>query len=93
MQQPILDSKWLVRIGQEEFVLTAPEAELLKKASIAGKTLIWFKDKAISIPHISFMQRIDEPVFKTPELPEMTEDQVKRNRERIAKMKKEMRLA
>ena len=49
---------WQVKIGKDVFVLSEAEINALKSAGQTGSTLIWFRDFAISIPHISSIVRI-----------------------------------
>lgn len=67
-------SKWLVKVDKD-FVLTDEQVQVLKKAANAGKTMVWFEDVMISLPHIKFMERIKSPSYpKTPLLPEGLKD-------------------
>jgi hypothetical protein len=44
---------WIVNVGNEKTELTSKEVEILKAASTSGQRgIVWFKDRAISIPHI-----------------------------------------
>ena len=53
------DDKWDVQVGNEHFILNGIEAQVLKDATIKGnRGLVWFRDMAISIPHISSVVKI-----------------------------------
>lgn len=60
MPQPYChpNDEWVVKSGNEDFVLSGEELELLRQATLSGKRgIIWFKKFAISIPHISCIFR------------------------------------
>ena len=49
----ICEEEWEVSTGKETFTLNPDQVALLKVATTAGETgLVWFKDFAVSIPHI-----------------------------------------
>jgi hypothetical protein len=49
---------WVVSCGDKEFYLSDEQMEIIKKASLVGKRLVWFEDFAISILHIAFAERV-----------------------------------
>jgi hypothetical protein len=52
------DEKWEVRTQDKTYMLTGKQAEVLKTATSQGlRGLIWFKDFAISIPHITSVEK------------------------------------
>ena len=55
------DEKWEVRTQDKTYMLTGKQAEVLKNATSQGlRGLIWFKDFAISIPHITSVEKIKD---------------------------------
>ena len=51
--------KWSVLVGKENYELNEQQIAVIKQASEAGHTrLVWFKDFAISIAHISDIKLI-----------------------------------
>jgi hypothetical protein len=62
--------KWLIKTDKAEFVIDQAEYEVIKKAALSGKTMVWLESLVISIPHISYMEKIKQPVYKHPQLPE-----------------------
>ena len=53
------ESKWEVTVGKKEFILNGKQVEILKNMSLSGKSaIVWFGTFAISIPHISSIERI-----------------------------------
>ncbi len=51
--------RWEVIIGKKNFTLDDKQIEVLKAMSLAGKSsIVWFGDFAISIPHISSMEKV-----------------------------------
>lgn len=62
---------WVVKVDKNEFYMTEAEYQTLKKAAGAGRTMVWFDDITISIPHVSYMERIKRTVYREPaKLPE-----------------------
>jgi hypothetical protein len=54
------DEKWEVRTQDKTYQLTGKQAQVLKDATSQGlRGLIWFKDFAISIPHITSVEKIE----------------------------------
>lgn len=79
---------WVVKVDRQEFYLLEKEYQTLKSAAMSGKTMVWFEDFVISIPHISYMDRIKRPVYKKPaQLPETS---VTNMHEKIQKAKKKI---
>lgn len=84
-------SKWEVVVNKEKFVLDGKQLEVLKEATKRGiKGLVWFKNFAISIPHISSISKINSNVPRLPELPEMSQDKIRENFKRLAKLKENL---
>ena len=55
------DEKWEVKTQDKTYMLTGKQAEVLKNATGQGlRGLIWFKDFAISIPHITSVEKIED---------------------------------
>lgn len=50
--------KWVVSVGENHFDLTPKQAEVLKEAMSQQQKIIWFRDFAISIPHIVYCERV-----------------------------------
>lgn len=59
------EHRWSVIVGKKEYILDGNQIEILKEMSLAGKSsIVWFGKFAISIPHISSMERLrDMPSF------------------------------
>ncbi len=50
--------KWTVVVNKKEYVLTDAEVNILKKADNSGhRGIVWFDNFAISIPHISSIEK------------------------------------
>ena len=65
LTQVICEEEWEVSTGKNTFTLTPKQVALLKKATSAGKRgIVWFKDFAISIPHIVFIRLKRKEYFK-----------------------------
>lgn len=65
--------EWVVKIDREAVILNEEEVALLKEAILRGERgILWFADKAISIPHIQLIYqasrkpklRLEEGEFK-----------------------------
>lgn len=73
-------------IGREEFYLTNEEADFLEEASGKGINLVWFDTMAVSIPKISYLEKIGVGE-KNQELPsptlEPTTEEQKLSRKKI----------
>jgi hypothetical protein len=55
------DEKWEVKTQDKIYHLTGKQAQALKELTNSGsRGLIWFRDFAISIPHITSVQRIED---------------------------------
>lgn len=55
------DERWRVQTQDKVYFLTGKQAQVLKEASSQGlRGLIWFKDFAISIPHITSVEKIED---------------------------------
>jgi hypothetical protein len=53
------DEKWLVKTQDKSYTLSGKQAQALKELSNSGsRGLIWFRDFAISIPHIMSVERL-----------------------------------
>ena len=80
---------WTVRLDRREFYLSEEEYQTLKKAAMSGKTMVWFGDFVISIPHISYIEKIGRwtPINKPAQLPEKP---VKDLHERIISTKQKL---
>lgn len=64
---------------------------MLKDASLRGLQQVWFEDKMISIPHISFIEERRESTPDFPELPEMTYEQKEKARKKIEEIRKTLK--
>lgn len=53
-----LQADWIVVVDKKEFALSEEQYQLLKRASLSGKTMVWFDSFVISIPHISYMEKV-----------------------------------
>jgi hypothetical protein len=59
--QRISNEEWEVTAGKKSFILNEKQIAVLKDADIKGhRGLIWFDKFAISIPHISSIERISK---------------------------------
>lgn len=78
---------WLVHVDKEDIYLTQREYNVLKLAADSGKTMVWFDDITISVPHISFMVRVKRQEYpKSKLLPEASpnfEANMKKLKERM----------
>ena len=55
------DERWQVTTQNETYILSGKQAQLLKDATTKGlRGLVWFKDCAISIPHIVSVSKIQD---------------------------------
>ncbi len=77
---------WMVMVDKQHFGLTDEQYQLLKGASLAGKTMVWFDTFVISIPHISYMEKIRNT--KLPGIPVLPEADVKDMSQKIKDAKK-----
>ena len=51
--------RWIVKVGNKEFILNEEELNLLKEIDKQGQRgIVWFGDFAISIPHIEYISLI-----------------------------------
>ena len=58
LTQVICEEDWLVNVGNEKFILTKKQVDLLKEATTKGsRGMVWFDRFAISIPHIMYIKR------------------------------------
>ncbi len=96
LMQPEFEEEWAVVVDKEVFALNKKEADLLKKATIAGQRgLVWFPKFAISIPHISAIY-LTRRTYKNQlasgkqGLPELTDKDLLKNRERIKEIKEKL---
>jgi hypothetical protein len=65
-----MHTEWVIKVDRKEIGLTGSEYELIKKAALSGKTMVWLEDMVISIPHISYMEKVKRPMSgKFPQLP------------------------
>lgn len=72
---------WQISVGKEVFKINGKQAQVLKDASIAGQRgLIFFDGFAVSIAHISFIERIKS-------LDDILEDE--KHNQKIEEMKKQ----
>jgi len=61
---------WIIHTDKKEFFITEKQYQFMKTASSNGQTIIWFDDLTISIPHISYMEKIRRTKYiPLPELP------------------------
>jgi hypothetical protein len=85
-------SKWLIKIGRDSFKISNEQMEILKKATQDGNiNIVWFKDFAISIPHIESITRENTIPSTWSEIPELSPDQIIHNRELIEKARKKLK--
>lgn len=90
----VISEEWAVVVGKEVFYLNEKQIQLLKKADLSGQRgILWFDEFAISIPHIQSIyltsKRYQKPLeISAGETKEYTEEQIQKNRERIANIKK-----
>ena len=57
--------EWEVSVGKKTFVLDDNQVNILKNMSLAGKSsIVWFDTFAISIPHISAIEKIKDQYLK-----------------------------
>lgn len=86
-------SKWEVSIDGKKIVMSGQEVDMIKKASVSGQRgIIWFKDFAISLPHISSIVLLDagNAIDTFSPVEEISEEQRLKNLERIKKLKEEL---
>jgi len=63
--QVICEEEWEVSTGKQTFELKPNQISLLKEATKAGKLgIVWFRDFAISIPHIVYIKLKRREYFK-----------------------------
>jgi hypothetical protein len=89
--------EWVVISGKETFVLDERQVGILKTASLEGsKRLVWFKDFAISIPHIQaiYCTRRYQPdqltLSKGNITPELSDEELLKAREKADKVRKQL---
>src|SRR5947209_11358540 len=76
---------WLIHTHKQDFDMSENEYQFMKQAVQKGQTTIWFDDFTISIPHMSYMERIKKPKpMPLPELPKLTPLQQEKAREKLA---------
>ena len=78
---------WIVKVDRQEFFLTDSQYQLLKKAAFAGKTMVWFDELVISVPHVSFVERVKKTRYPEKQLPE---PEAKDFSEKIKELKKKL---
>ncbi len=78
---------WMVRVDKDEFFLTDQEYQLLKKAALVGKTMVWFDELALSVPHISFIEKVRKQRYSERQL---LEPEAKNYSEKIKELKKKL---
>jgi len=55
------DEKWSVKTQKKTYILNGKQAQALKDLTNSGsRGLVWFRDFAISIPHIVSVDRIED---------------------------------
>jgi len=81
---------WIVRVDKAEFGLTESQYQLLKKASLSGKTMVWFDSFVISIPHISYMEKVKKPEY--PNMPQLPDVSVVDMSKKIKKIREKLRI-
>lgn len=58
LTQVVCEEEWVVSVGDKQFTLTKKQVDLLKEATTKGsRGIIWFDKFAISIPHITYVNR------------------------------------
>lgn len=89
--QPQYSEQWAVIVDRKEYVLNEKEIEILRGADQSGmRGMIWFKDFAISIPHISSIYLNDRRIklqFESPKEVEQNEEE----KQRIEKLKEQIK--
>lgn len=89
--QPTFKEEWTVTVGKEVFVLDEKQIKVLREASLEGsRSMVWFSDFAISIPHIQTCvqtRKWNPNQLEAPVTPDLPEEQRQHNLERIKDMK------
>lgn len=63
--QAICEEMWVVDAGKDTFELNPEQVEVLKQASVSNsRGLVWFKEFAISIPHVMSVRLKSKKYFK-----------------------------
>jgi hypothetical protein len=65
---------WVIHYDKKDFYISEKQYQFMKLSSSKGQTIIWFDDLTISIPHISYMERIEREKNQYPTLPKLTEE-------------------
>lgn len=74
---------WVVEVGKKEYKLNEKQIALLKEADLAGQRgIVWFKDFAISIPHIQSIYLVER--YLPEERAPVTYEEVKDEKGRIS---------
>lgn len=66
------------------------EYKILKEQSQLGVNIVFFNGYAISIPAISYMEERVENIQGLPELPEMSDEEIKVARKKFAEIRKDL---
>lgn len=85
------DADWVIKIMGDEYFITDEEYQIIRRASLTDKRLVWFNDLTINISHIVTINRVKKsrPSLADvgDELPKMSPEQVERNKSRIRDLK------
>lgn len=90
--------KWEVTVGKDKFQLDGNELSILKEATKRdSRGIVWFRDFAVSIPHIQSIKRtknlkqVETELKYQSEHPALTTEQRKENLEKLAEIKREIK--
>lgn len=85
------ETYWLIYIGKKEIRLTEEQFAYMQKQAESNKTIIWFPTFVISIPHVSFMEKINEHKDELPQLPEQSPMERDKARLKIAEIRQNLK--